>query len=549
MAFSVSYNIRAIDEFSKTLNNIKKNFSNFNNKLSGEFKTSSTASRKFCKDINSIKDKTAKVSSNLKGMSNNIRTNNLSAFDRIVNNIGNSVSNVGGKIKSVFDGSIQKSSLVKGLALGGVVGASAARESSLAQEQLRLSVLVTDSNQLTKAMSQMRKLAIQTNKPMDELTESFRLLLEQGNTASQAFSQLKKQIDISAYTGISSEEITRLFTKVNQSGRVTNEILDSLNDKGLQLKDILAKMEGMKFDSPYDRQAFDNLVSSGAITSKELDKALKLWFKSHKAATNISQSLAQTGTLAPIIRLKNAFFDLTTSIFQSFASTIHLNSGLNILANGVEKASDYFRNLNIHHNIVAGGASILAAFAAIKVSIVSTKAMFKGFISLITGKGLLNSIKAFGRELLGIFTPLLKFKNFLGTIASKITGASLGAASLFLQPTSLGTGDTFTKRQFDFWHKLPERPTGNTFFTPDSKNFLYTSLGFNKPNMQSNINSINNNSTNNNLLYNMSGFKNQEMTSNINLTIESRNADVKSIVSDHKGSNSNMNLGVNAYRR
>jgi len=549
MAFSVSYNIRAIDEFSKTLNNIKKNFSNFNNKLSSEFKTSSNSSKKFCENINSIKDKTAKVSSNLKGMSNNIRTNNLSSFNRVVNNIGNSVANVGGKIKNAFQGGIKGSGLIKGLAVGGIVGASAARESSLAQEKLRLSVLVTNSNELTRSMSQMRTLAIETNKPMNELTESFRLLLEQGNSASQAFSQLKKQIDISAYTGISSEEITRLFTKVNQSGKVTNEILDSLNDKGLQLKGILAKMEGMKFNTPYDKQAFDNLVSSGAITTKQLDKALKLWFKSHKAATNISESLAQTGTLAPIIKLKNAFLDLTTSIFQSFASTIHLNSGLNILANGVEKVSNYFRNLNIHHNIVAGGTSILAAFIAIRTSLISTKAMFKGFISLITGKGLLNSIKVFGSELLGIFTPLLKLKNMFGWIGSKITGTTLGAASLFLQPNTLGTGDTFTKRQFDFWHKLPKRPTGNTFFTPNSKNFLYTSLGFNKPNMQSNINSINNNSTNNNLLYNMSGFKNQEMTSNINLNIESTNAIVKSIISEHKGNNSNMNLGVNAYRR
>ena len=519
MAFSVSYNIRAIDEFSKTLNNIKKNFSNFNQEISGSFQKANNSSKNFNKNIESVKKNTSKISNNLKGMSNNIKTNNLSLFDRFVQNIGNSVAIVGSKIKSSFGG-ISNNNLLKGLAVGGIVAGSAVKASNLEQDQKRLSVLLPNIKNLNKYMSNMRQLSIDTNKPMSELTNSFRLLLEQGKGGKSSFNDLQKQLDISTYTGISSNEITRLFTQVNQSGKITNEILNSLNDKGLQLKGILAKMQGMSFKTPYERQAFDQMISTGAMTNKELNLAVKEWFNTHKDAKNISKTLTQTGTIAPLIKIKNAFFDITTSMWQSFAASTHLNNGLNVLSNKMSHFANSFRNFSQNHSTTSGFLSIIAGLSLFRGSLALTKGMWKGFASLLTGQGFMNSLKVLGHELLKPFTSL---KSVLGWLSSKMGEFSkfLGlSTSLMLTPQVVGGGD-LSKRKYDFYNQtLPEKPQMNMH-----------------------------NQTNTETLYNLLGIGNQQMTSNINLNIESNNADIKSIKTHHSGGKSNFHVGVNPYRR
>ena len=522
MAFSVSYNIRAIDEFSKTLKNIKKNFSDFNQDISTGFKKTSASSHKFNKDIESVKKNTSKVSNNLKSMSDNVKTNNLSSFDRIVQNIGNSVSNVGGKIRSSFGG-MNKGGLLKGLAVGGVVTASAVKSSNLEQEQKRLSVLIPNFKNLNKYMSEMRQLAIDTNMPMSELTDSFRLLLEQGKTGKGSFKELNKQLDISAYTGISSSEITRLFTKVNQSGRVTNEILDSLNDKGLQLKGILAKMQGMKFDTPFERQAFDQMVSTGAMTTKQLNIALKEWFNTHASAKGIAKTLAETGTIATLVKIKDSFFDITTSIWQSFSATTHLNGGFNFLASGMSNFANSFRDFSKNNSTTVGLLSIVAGLSFFRGSLALTKGMWKGFTSLISGKGFINSFKTLGSELI---KPFVEIKNVLSFLGSKIgsfmsiLGRVGNSASLILNPEIIGGGD-LSKQKYDFYNNksLKEKP---------------------KMNM--------NNQNNTQNLYSLLGLGNQQMTSNVNLNIESKNANIKSIQTEHRGGKSNFDIGVNKSR-
>ena len=57
-----------------------------------------------------------------------------------------------------------------------------------------------------------------------------------------------------------------------------------------------------------------------------------------------------------------------------------------------------------------------------------------------------------------------------------------------------------------------------------------------------------NNQNNTQNLYSLLGLGNQQMTSNVNLNIESKNANIKSIQTEHRGGKSNFDIGVNKSR-
>lgn len=521
MAFSVSYNIRAIDEFSKTLKNIKKNFSSFNQEISSGFKKTGVASNKFNKDIEAVKKNTSKVSSNLKSMSNNVRTNNLSAFDRVVQNIGNSVSNVGNKIKSSFGG-IGKGGLIKGLAIGGIVASSAVKASDISQDRLRLSGLIDSSKELDNVISRLRAKSLLTNKSMTELSDTYGLLIEQGDTKKQAFSQLSRQLDLSAYTGISSNEMTDLFNRIKSSGVATTDVIEMLNRRKIALYPLIAKKLNISYEPGRIRQSVLQAVAGGALSSKDFDEIMREYLDIHKNIKGMAQKMARTGTIAPLIRIKNAFFDVTASIWESFAATTHLNGGLNLLANGMSNFANSFRDFSKNHTTTAGLLSTIAGLSLFRGGLALTKGVWKSFISLLTGKGFINSFKVLGSELL---KPFIELKSIFGWLGSKF-GSFIKffggtGAGLMLTPQTIGGGD-LSKRKYDFYNNnlLPSKPQMNM-----------------------------NNQTNTENLYNLLGMGNQQMTSNVNLNIESTNANIKSMETQHTGGRSNFNVGVNLYRR
>jgi hypothetical protein len=604
LAFTVSYNIKAIDEFSKTLKDIQKNFKDFNKQFEGGFSNINDASKMASKSLNDVKKKANESAKNINKMSNSFETRGVSKFQRMMVTVGNVSAVAGAKVKSAFShlstgGGI--GSLLRGGSVVATAGAAGMKAGEFAQEKLRLSVMVKDQSTLNDAMNQMRSIAIATNKPMSEITDSFRLLLEQGNNATQALAKMKQQLDISAYTGIAAPEITRLFTKVQQSGRATNEILDSFNEKGLQLKGILAKMKGMKFETDWDKQAFDRLVASGAVTSQDLQKALKVWFDTHKEAVNMSEKMAKTGLGANVQRLISSFGDLFTSMFQALDNLIPITKAVGMLADGIEKAANWFRDLKDTHPIVSGLLSALVAVAGLRVAFGGIAIALRAITGLMGVGGILGGVKGLiggvGRLVMRFTMLDIAVKGF-GSIKGAITSlisplSNVGKLALsafnVIKNGAISAAETLGKGLMSIFERIPgvigkalgaigalwmgvspKDVADSTMKNIDSMTKMYrdahgklvdASKAYNVLDLRQQdaqgviqqataANNIQGNPIQQavNAPYSPPAYiQGSESTSNINLVVQSQNADVKSMQSETKGSR-NINVGFNAYR-
>jgi tape measure domain-containing protein len=136
-------------------------------------------------------------------------------------------------------------------------------------EQTRVSfgVFMGDQQKANKLIEQMQAFGKVTPYETTELLNSSRLLMSAGIEATKIPSYMKTIGDVASGTNVPIEEMSQIFMKVTNKGKLMAEELNQFSERGVPLMAELAKMYGVSRAEVY------KLAETGAITSDVMNQA------------------------------------------------------------------------------------------------------------------------------------------------------------------------------------------------------------------------------------------------------------------------------------
>lgn len=136
-------------------------------------------------------------------------------------------------------------------------------------EQTRVSfgVFMGDQQKANTLIAQMQAFGKVTPYETTELLNSSRLLLSAGIEATKIPSYMKAIGDVASGTNVPIEEMSQIFMKVTNKGKMMAEELNQFSERGVPLMAELAKMYGVS------RAEVFKLAETGAITSDVMNQA------------------------------------------------------------------------------------------------------------------------------------------------------------------------------------------------------------------------------------------------------------------------------------
>ncbi len=182
-------------------------------------------------------------------------------------------------------------------ALGAIAGVSSAlgaisKGVQLAAEAektaLAFEVLLGSAEEAKTLLSQLEQFAIETPFSQDEVIQSARGLANAGVETDQLREKLRQLGDISAGTGQSINEIALIYQQVANKGKLANEELMQLAERGVPVYDALAQVLGVTKAEVMD------FATKGKLGLAEMDAALQQMTGSGGKFHNLSQRLSQT---------------------------------------------------------------------------------------------------------------------------------------------------------------------------------------------------------------------------------------------------------------
>jgi tape measure domain-containing protein len=197
-------------------------------------------------------------------------------------------------------------------------------------EQTRVSfgVFMGDQKKANDLIAQMQSFGKVTPYETTELLNSSRLLLSAGIEATKIPSYMKVIGDVASGTNVPIEEMSQIFMKVTNKGKLMTEELNQFSERGVPLIAELSKMYGISRAEVYKlgeqglitsdvmNQAFTNMTSSGGIFHDMMNKQSQT--TAGKMSTFVDNlkilGLKLADMLLPAV---NAFIDFGTYIMDN----------------------------------------------------------------------------------------------------------------------------------------------------------------------------------------------------------------------------------------
>jgi len=340
-------------------------------------------------------------------------------------------------------------------------------------EQTRVSfgVFMGDQQKANTLIAQMQAFGKVTPYETTELLNSSRLLLSAGIEATKIPSYMKAIGDVASGTNVPIEEMSQIFMKVTNKGKMMAEELNQFSERGVPLMAELSKMYGITraevfklaetgaITSDVMNQAFTNMTSDGGIFHDMMQKQSQT--TAGKMSTFVDNlkilGLKLADMLLPAI---NAFIDFGSYIMDNkkllgdIAIVIGIATGAflafkiamfaSTLATSGMTIAQYALNLAMSLNpiglIVIGIASLIAGvilvirhfdefgavlsflsvpFGLIIGLIQSLRRNWDGIVDAFSGGGILAGLKKIGTVILDVL--LMPIQQLLELIA-KIPG-------------------------------------------------------------------------------------------------------------------------------
>jgi len=434
MAFKVSYNITAIDGFSRVIKKIQKNFAELNKKISGSggvFKNANTGADSLASSLNNIKQKGAKASQALGKMSSSINTRQPSAFNRMMQNIGNSAGVASGKIGRMLSHMKPKGFGDVGVRMGAAAAAGyAVKEGSDIQlEQMRLAPFVGGAEKAKNVVNELRVISISTGQSIDGLASGLHSFLDVGMKTPEAMQRLKQATDIAAFAGGSVDELSRIFGDVKFKGRAGAEAFQVLKDKHLDLRQELAKKMNVDISTLGGQKALDAYIASGQVTTKAFFDLLQAKM-AHDKVTGFASKAASL-PMGELTKSWTAIKDSLTSIGEMVGNTLLpvfklVSFVLYGIASSLRWIKDNFPNLG---GVIFSSVFILAFIGkllAVRKILGGIRGIFMGTNTVL---GVLkDAAKAFVKPFELLWKFLSKILGFLTKIVGVAASFGLGAA-------------------------------------------------------------------------------------------------------------------------
>lgn len=434
MAFKVSYNITAIDGFSRVIKKIQKNFAELNKKISGSggvFKNANTGADSLASSLNNIKQKGAKASQALGKMSSSINTRQPSAFNRMMQNIGNSAGVASGKIGRMLSHMKPKGFGDVGVRMGAAAAAGyAVKEGSDIQlEQMRLAPFVGGAEKAKNVVNELRGISISTGQSIDGIASGLHSFLDVGMKTPEAMQRLKQATDIAAFAGGNVNELSRIFGDVQFKGRAGAEAFQVLKDKHLDLRQELAKKMNFDISTLGGQKALDAYIASGQVTTKAFFDLLQAKM-AHDKVTGFAAKAASL-PMGEITKSWTAIKDSLTSIGEMVGNTLlpllkGVSGALSVVASSLRWIKDNFPNLG---GVIFSSVFILAFIGkllAVRKILGGIRGIFMGTNTVL---GVLkDAAKAFVKPFELLWKLLSKILGFLTKIVGVAASFGLGAA-------------------------------------------------------------------------------------------------------------------------
>ncbi len=171
----------------------------------------------------------------------------------------------GGSVKSIAVGV-----LGFGTAIGGSIFAIGKMGGTLAQTKIAMEAFLGSSEKATQLISDLRQFADVTPFDTNSILKAGKTLASVEKDVTKILPTIKMLGDISAGTGKDLNELTNIFVKMKNLGRVTFEELNQLANANIVSFDELAKSIGVK-----GKGALRKYIESGKVGFKDIVKLLK----------------------------------------------------------------------------------------------------------------------------------------------------------------------------------------------------------------------------------------------------------------------------------
>ena len=445
MAFKISYNITAIDKFSGVLKKIRKNFDDLNKKISGSggvFKNTNEGARNVSSSLNDVRKKADKASASMGKMSSSLKTRQPSAFNRMLQNIGNTASVASGKIGNMFSHMKPKGYGDLGVRMGAAAAAGyAVKEGSDIQlEQMRLAPFVGGAKKARDVVNQLRETSIATGQSVEGLSSGLHSFLDVGMKTPEAMMRLKQTTDIAAFAGGDTKELARIFGDVQFKGRAGAEAFQILKDKHLDLRQELAKKMNFDISTLGGQKALDAYIESGQVTKKVFFELLQAKM-AHDKVIGFAERAASL-PMGEISKSWSSIKDSLSSIGESIGNmllpALKLTSFvLSGIAKGMRWMKDNMPTTIGISSLVIFGALFIGKLRAIKQIAVGIGRVFMGTGTIM--EILVNAAKAFVSPFKTLWKFLGKIFGFMTKIVKVAATFGLGAAKKaeeFIKPVA-----------------------------------------------------------------------------------------------------------------
>lgn len=464
MAFKVSYNITAIDKFSKVIKKIQKNFDHLGKKLSGSggsLNNINDKTQSLQKNLNKVQAHGKKATESLSKMSSSIKPKSANVFNRSLMNVGNMASVVGSKIKNAFShfgkgGDMM--SKIKGIAGTALVGGAIKSGSDIDADIQRLSVYTHSVKKATKVVDQLRALNIKSGQSVDSLTSSYMNLQEVFGDSKESMRVLRQATDIATLKGTDIKEITDALGTVQAQGKAGLDTFQVLKTHGLNMYDEVAKAYGYNFDTRSGKMATLQLMSSGMISYNQFLDLLNKKMKDLKIK-NFAQTFSAKTAGGEMGIIWRQLKDIFKSLGQILG--VGLLPFLKHISHSLSGIVWFFRKIADMHSMIASSAVWLGLITAISAKFLFAKSIFGDIGKILRGEiSFFGALKKAAQEFVRPFTwlfskikwlfgksksvakavekPVERFAKNAAPELADIGMKAFGTASLLLQPTTLG---------------------------------------------------------------------------------------------------------------
>ena len=156
-----------------------------------------------------------------------------------------------------------------GIAIGGAIAKIGQMGGELVQTQLAMETFLGSSEKAKQLISDLRKFADVTPFDTNSVIQAGKVLAGAGVEAEKTVDVIKMLGDISAGTGKDLGEMSQLYAKSMNKGKVQTKELLQLVNAGVPIIDKLAKSMGMP------KEAIFKMAETGRIKFKDLQKVFK----------------------------------------------------------------------------------------------------------------------------------------------------------------------------------------------------------------------------------------------------------------------------------